>query len=252
MLLEPFRRIGSKDDCIVSDHPAGVQVKCCARTASIPNLSAYVGLNNRLKLRPITMTQISQSAPDLLNADEALDTELESSLDPLVVRMKNEHRLTKLRASLRADANIVMRTSPLARVMRRDWNIVSAKLFLNALDPTYQAQIRRDLDELHWQVDDLWDQVKHLPTEGFDTNWMLPRQLSLQVVHPLTASWLRAFRRFDECFGTLLVAEKGALITRRQRFAFLAPVQLAYFSFKATAMNLPLKTTDELLNEAGI
>lgn len=198
------------------------------------------------------MTLNSPSTPDILNADATLDTELESSSDPLVVRMKNEHRLTKLRASLRADAKIVMRTSPIARVMRRDWNIVSAKLFLNALDPNYQAQIKRDLDELHWQVDDLWDQLKLLPTAGFDATWMHPRQLSLQVVHPLTASWLRAFRKFDECFGALLVAEKGTLITRRQRFAFLAPVQLAYFSFKATAMNLPLKTTDELLNEAGI
>lgn len=54
MVLEPFRRIGSKGDCIVSQQPARVQVKCCTYTASIPNLSAYVGLNNQMKLRPTT------------------------------------------------------------------------------------------------------------------------------------------------------------------------------------------------------
>lgn len=198
------------------------------------------------------MTQTPTGSNDHLDTDAALDDELERSVDPLVVRMKNEHRLTNLRASLRAEATIMMKTSPISRVMRRDWNIVSAKLFLNALEPAYQSQIKRDLDELHWQVDDLWDQVKHLPSSGIDSSWMVPRQLTLQVVHPLTASWLRGFRKFDDCFSALLVAEKGTLITRRQRFAFLAPVQLAYFSFKATAMKLPLKTTDELLSEAGL
>lgn len=198
------------------------------------------------------MTQTPTGSNDHLDTDAALDDELEHSVDPLVVRMKNEHRLTNLRASLRAEATIMMKTSPISRVMRRDWNIVSAKLFLNALEPAYQSQIKRDLDELHWQVDDLWDQVKHLPSSGIDSSWMVPRQLTLQVVHPLTASWLRGFRKFDDCFSALLVAEKGTLITRRQRFAFLAPVQLAYFSFKATAMKLPLKTTDELLTEAGL
>lgn len=198
------------------------------------------------------MTQTPTGSNDHLDTDAALDDELEHSVDPLVVRMKNEHRLTNLRASLRAEATIMMKTSPISRVMRRDWNIVSAKLFLNALEPAYQSQIKRDLDELHWQVDDLWDQVKHLPSSGIDSAWMVPRQLTLQVVHPLTASWLRGFRKFDDCFSALLLAEKGTLITRRQRFAFLAPVQLAYFSFKATAMKLPLKTTDELLSEAGL
>ncbi len=198
------------------------------------------------------MTTEDSTGPATLNADDELDMELERTVDPVIVQMKNEDRIAKLRAKLRAESTITMRTSPISRVLRRDWNIVSAKLFLNSIDADYQQQIRRDLDELHWQVDDLLEQLKVMPIGKLDTSWMVPRQLDVKVIHPLTASWLRAFRNFDRCFEILINAERSQLITRKQRFAFSAPVQLAYFSFKATAMKLPLKTTDELLSEAGI
>lgn len=198
------------------------------------------------------MTTEDTPVPEILDTEAELDAQLDQSNDPLIVQMKNENRIANLRASLRASVTITMQTSPLSRVMRRDWNIVSAKLFLNAIDQAYQQQIKHDLDELHWQTDDLLEQLQLFPAEKLDASWMVPRQLSLQVVHPLTASWLRAFRKFDKSIAILINAERAELITRRQRFSFLAPVQLAYFSFKATAMKLPLKTTDELLSDAGL
>lgn len=198
------------------------------------------------------MTTEDTPVPENLDTEAELDAQLDQSNDPLIVQMKNENRIANLRASLRASVTITMQTSPLSRVMRRDWNIVSAKLFLNAIDQSYQQQIKHDLDELHWQSDDLLEQLQLFPAEKLDSSWMVPRQLNLQVVHPLTASWLRAFRKFDKSIAILINAERAELITRRQRFSFLAPVQLAYFSFKATAMKLPLKTTDELLSEAGL
>lgn len=175
---------------------------------------------------------------DNLKADTALDSAIEASTDPVVISLKNAHRLEKIRASLRAEAELLMQTSPMSRIMRRDWNIVSAKLFLNALDPAYSALIKKDLDELHWQVDDLAHQLKMLRLSTLDKTWMRPRQMVVQVIHPLTASWLRAFKRFDTSFCLLINAEKAGLITRRQRFAMLAPSQLTYFAFKARAMNL--------------
>ena len=198
------------------------------------------------------MTTDDSTTPASLNADKELDLELEKSVDPVIVQMKNENRIAKLRAKLRAEATITMRTSPISRVLRRDWNIVSAKLFLNSLEADYQKEIRSDLDDLHWMVDDLLDQLTVMPIGKLDASWMVPRQLNVQVIHPLTASWLRAFRNFDKCFEILINAERSQLITRKQRFAFSTPVQMAYLSFKAKAMKIPLKTTDELLSEAGI
>ncbi|MBS3912846.1 MAG: hypothetical protein KGZ70_13765 [Hydrogenophaga sp.] len=198
------------------------------------------------------MTTDDSTLDHALNADIELDAQLNATDDPVIVQMKNEHRIDRIRARLRASATIQMKTSPISRVLRRDWNIVSAKLFLNSLDGDYQQQIRRDLDELHWQVDDLLDQLRATPFGPLDSSWMTPRLLNVQVIHPLTASWLRAFRTFDACFEVLINAERAQKITRKQRFAFTAPVQLAYFSFKATAMKLPLKTTDELLDDAGL
>jgi hypothetical protein len=197
------------------------------------------------------MTTEDSTAPATLNADEELDKELALTADPVIVQMKNENRIASLRTKLRAQATITMRTSPISRVLRRDWNIVSANLFLNCLYGDYQNEIRNDLAELHWMVDDLKHELSVLPIGSLDTSWMVPRRLDVQVIHPLTASWLRAFRNFDKCFEILINAERSNLITRKQRFAFTAPVQIAYLIFKAKAMNMPLKTTDELLSEAG-
>lgn len=187
-----------------------------------------------------------------LDIDPTLDQAIDSSDDPLVVQLKNTERLSKIRADFRASAKLIFNTSPVSRVMRRDWNIVSAKLFLNALDPRIKQRIASDLTELHWQSNDLLEGLQSLPMSKVEPMWMRPRKIELQVVHPLAAQWLRCMRTIDECYLIMINAEKSGVITRKHRWAMLAPTQMAYMGFKASAMNLPLKDARQLLEEAGL
>lgn len=187
-----------------------------------------------------------------LDVDPTLDREIDSSTDPVVVQMKNNDRLERIRTTLRARASIIFSTAPVSRVIRRDWNIVSAKLFLNAIDDRLRTRIANDLTELHWQANDLLDALKSIPRPKDEAMWMRPRLVEVQVVHPLAAQWLRSMRTIDECYLIMINAEKAGVITRKHRWAMVAPTQLAYMGFKASAMNLPLKSTAELLEEAGL
>lgn len=186
-----------------------------------------------------------------LNVDTDLDRELEDSNEPLVVELKCSHRIEKIRTSLTASATVTFSTSPVARILRRDWNLVSAKMFLNCLDEEYAKLVQDDADELAWQTNDLLDMVKSLPIGNMEMAWMRPRQLNLQIVHPLAAQWLRAFVKYDKAFAILINAEKAQRITRAKRWQLTFPTQMAYMGFKARAMKLPLKSTSELLEEAG-
>lgn len=133
----------------------------------------------------------------------------------------------------------------MARVMRRDWNIVSAKLYLNARDHAYRKRIESDAVEMNWQVDDTADQIRAMPFQRLDRSWLHPRRMRLDVVHPLAAGWLRSMMTMDEIYTLLISAEKAGMISRRKRQAILLPCQIAYMAFKATAMKMELRSADD-------
>lgn len=135
----------------------------------------------------------------------------------------------------------------MARVMRRDWNIVCAKLYLNARDHAYRKQIESDAVEMSWQVDDTADQIRAMPFQRLDRSWSHPRRMRLEVIHPLAAAWLRSMLTMDEIYTLLISAEKAGMITRRKRHAILLPCQIAYMAFKATAMKVEFRCTDDAL-----
>lgn len=187
-----------------------------------------------------------------LSVDQTLNHELDSATEPLIVTLKNSQRIDALRVNLRARTSVVFNSSPIARIMRRDWNIVSAKLFLNALDRGCAEKIRENVVEFAWQTQDLLETVRSMPLGELDTSWMRPRLLDVQIIHPFAGQWLRAFQRYDEAYAILINAQKTGRLTPKQRWALTAPCQLAYIGFKATAMNLQLKTAVELLEEHAI
>jgi len=167
-----------------------------------------------------------------------------------VVQLKNTHRMDSLRPRMRAYVNATFEASPVARVMRRDWNILSSKLYMNAIDSDYRKRIEDDLVEMSWQIDDTADQVRCMPFQRLDREWLAPRHMQVQVVHPMTASWLRSMMVLDEVFALLICAEKAGMITRRKRISILLPCQLSYMTFKATSMKMEFKSADELLETA--
>lgn len=184
-----------------------------------------------------------------LQVDPVLDEQIDSSSDPLVVELKNENRLDNLRTNMRVSTSLQFNTSPMSRVMRRDWNLVSAKLFLNTLDREKCAVIKEDLIEFTWQCNALLETLQAIPMASVDPFYLHPRRLDIQIVHPLAAGWLRAMRTLDECYVIMINAEKSGRISRKQRWALATPCQLSYMGFKSSAMDRPLSQTTQLIED---
>lgn len=177
-------------------------------------------------------------------------TELDDEDGAIAVALKNTHRIQQINTRISAFKDVTMWTSPMARLMRRDWNILSAKLYINAKDSEYASRIKEDLAEMAWVISDLADQVRIMPLLEVSTSWLRPRKMSVQIIHPMTASWLRCMIELDETFMRLICAEKAELIQRKRRHQLMLPCQLAYMGFKATSMKIPLKSSDELMEGA--
>lgn len=207
---------------------------------------------NRFENDGMVTTALTHSTLDALTVDPVLDSELAQSTEPLVVTLKNSDRLDSLRVNLRATTSVVFTASPVARILRRDWNLVCAKLFLNALDPEYAKKIQENVIELSWQTQDLSETVGAMPFGELDLSWMRPRKLELQIIHPLAGRWLHAFQRYDEAFSILINAQKAGKLTPKQRWSLTSSCQLSYIGFKAIAMKLPLKTATELLEQESM
>lgn len=181
----------------------------------------------------------------------SVDTSNEEDPNGAMVTLKNADRLNALRTRMRASVDVTFEASPVARVMRRDWNLVSRKLYMNARDHLYYKKIESDLVEMCWQMDDVADQIRAMPYQRLDRSWLRPRRMRVDIVHPMTAAWLRSMVKLDEVFALLVCAEKSGMITRRKRQAIMLPCQLAYMVFKATSMKLEFKFEDEMLIESN-
>ena len=210
-----------------------------------------MGLRRRFRILYAAAVRIIAmvSTPSPTSAAAHLQTPQPDAPSSVQVEMKNSDRMQSLRARMRAHVDTTFQTGPMARVMRRDWNIVSAKLYVHAIDPAYRKRIEDDIVEMCWQVDDTADEVRAMPFQRLDRSWLHPRRMQLEVVHPLTARWLRAMMTMDELFALLVSAEKAGMITRRKRHAILLPCQVTYLAFKATAMKMSFSSGDALLSD---
>lgn len=210
----------------------------------IHSFHSYLWLGMNIMGMVHTPPSQTLSLDNLMDAADNGDSDL--------IALKNDHRIQTLRTRQRAFVDVTFEASPVARVMRRDWNILSAKLYINSLSPAYREKIEEDAVEMAWLVNDTADQVRTMPFQHLERSWLRPRRMHVQVVHPILATWLRCMRTLDEVYALLICAEKTGLITARQRHAIVLPSQLAYLAFKCTAMRIPLKTTDELLVDASL
>jgi hypothetical protein len=187
-----------------------------------------------------------------LSIDDCLLNAASDDGDSDLVDLKNDHRIEHLRARQRAYVDVTFEASPIARVMRRDWNILSVKLYINALSPAYRERIEADMTEMATQVHETATDVRVMPFGHLERSWLRPRRMNLQVVHPVTAAWLRSMRTLDEIYAILICAEKTGLISARKRQAIMLPCHLSYLAFKCTAMKIQLKTSDELLTAENL
>ena len=154
--------------------------------------------------------------------------------------VKNQLRIDEIRARMVTERRITILTSTMSRIMRKDWNIVSTKMYVHTLDPKLKTKVSNALAELSWEVADLNEGAEFSLFKNLDHSWLAPEVFMIKIVSPESASWLRAIQNIDLCIAKMLSAEKQGLIEKKQRLAALAGVNLAYTAFKYAAMNMPI------------
>ncbi len=164
--------------------------------------------------------------------------------------VKNSDRNTEIRARLRADADIVLLTSYCARSIRRDFNIVSAKMYVFGLKRSFKAELKERLDDLEFEVaileTELTD-VMHL-----DVSPLTPNTYQLSVVSRESAQMLLILAKSDYLLARLYVAKFLGLMTREERYLGMRSFARSYDAFKRFAMRIRSMTLDEMMDEVHV
>lgn len=161
-----------------------------------------------------------------------------ASVDLPVV--KNQSRIDEVRARMATSEDAIITTSTMSRIIRKDWNIVTTKLYISCLKSPLRGKIQESLAELHWEVEDLSSNPAVTMFQNLDSSWLQEIPFSLKIVSPEAASWFRAIKTIDRCIAKMMTAERAGLLEKKQRLAALAGVNMAYTAFKYMAMDKPI------------
>ncbi|ABM39598.1 hypothetical protein Pnap_4316 (plasmid) [Polaromonas naphthalenivorans CJ2] len=167
--------------------------------------------------------------------------------------MKNADRIEEIACNMAVvKKEVLFLTHPVSRTIRRDWNIVSAKMYVFGLKRDYRVLIQEDLAELHHQIDELYKVASMGLFSDVDTSWLNMLRVEVKIISANSSSWLRAMKTWDACVARLLTAERLGIIDRKQRKHILYPVTKAYIGFKNTAMRGKAQNARELVEEGSL
>jgi hypothetical protein len=166
--------------------------------------------------------------------------------------LKNGGRVDEIRSRMIARHTVTLRTSYCSRHLRRDFNIASAKMYVYGLQRGHRDKIAEALKELHWQISLLSEAPAMIMIGPIDVSWLTAETFEFVMVSPESASMYRALRNADNLVARILAGERAGIVTRDQRRALIAPVNMAYVGFKQVAMRLAAKSVEDLLSEANL
>ena len=157
-------------------------------------------------------------------------------MEPAVVRaVRDAERIERIRTAVEARTRIVLYTAPLCRIVRKDYNIVTTKMFLargekvRALSAALR-EVERSCVEAELFVERYRaDYGVTFPPQTFD----------LRVVSPFAHRYLRAIGRLDPVNLLLLQAETRGALLRRERMEIVRPCLKLLFEVKRIALDLP-------------
>ena len=181
----------------------------------------------------------------LIPASKATDLNTQNNDDGEMIRadidwggLKNNNRIQEIEARLCLNKTVEFKSSMVIRAIRRDWNILTSKMYVFALQTSFKKRLMADLSDLHWLADELCDGSEFRLFSKLDTQWLEPVSLDLRLVSPQAASLLRFFERLDHCDTYFITAQKQGVITREQRFKYLEPAVTGYVALKYAGMKI--------------
>lgn len=151
--------------------------------------------------------------------------------------MKNADRIDEIACTMSVvSKEVLLMTSPISRTIRRDWNIVSAKMYVFGLKRDHRALMEEDLKELHHQINELYVTASMGMFSDLDVSWLDLLRIEVKIISAQSSSLLRAMKIWDACVARLLTAERMGIIDKKTRRNILFPATTAYLGFKKTVM----------------
>jgi hypothetical protein len=167
--------------------------------------------------------------------------------------LKNVDKIGALNTNI--DSQVVARflSWQVSREVRRDYHLVTSKLFKRSRDKVFRAQAKSLLVEMVVQGEFLKESALEYPAPPSDL--VVPMEVPLRVVSPEAGLLYRAFSEADAPIAALNHASKTDVISKEHMEQLVKPFLDAYKDFKSFVMGqqqLSTKTAAELGAEGGI
>lgn len=149
--------------------------------------------------------------------------------------VRDAERIERIRTPVEARVRVVLYTAPLCRAVRKDYHIVSAKMFLargekvRALSEALREAERACVEAQLYARRYRGEYGVQFPPQSFE----------LRVVSPFAHRYLRAILELDPVNLLLLQAETRGVLARRERMEIVRPCLALLFEVKRIALDLP-------------
>jgi hypothetical protein len=148
--------------------------------------------------------------------------------------LKNQSRIDRIiESQLRARNSTSLKTSYAFKMMRKDWNLLTAKMFwLSKYTIEDQTRLAEALSELDHQIDTVIEGPDFAMFWGLDSSWLAPITFDFLIINAYAAQFFRAIQKIDYMMSLIFSAEREGLIDRQQRIRIIAGVVFAYIALK--------------------
>ena len=172
------------------------------------------------------LASLLKPADDCVTPLESVDFKVE------VQALNNQNRIDELRSRIRLVQSFSIKTTFVSRVLRKDWNILTVKMFILEIQRKAEES-HAALAELVWQANDLATGSDLAQFRQTDTSWLAPINFTVTMVSPSGSTLLRALQSIDNSVAILFGAQRDGLIDKLQRRRILAGVSMALNEIKS-------------------
>ena len=163
--------------------------------------------------------------------------------------MRDADRIERILAPTEARIRLTLYTAPLCRAIRKDYNIVSTKMYLARGEKT--IQLSKALRELERAAVEAELASERYRSADYAEIKFSPSAFDVRVVSPFANRYQRSISRIDAVNHLLMLAETKGLMTRSERLDIINPPITLIYELKRIALDLP-KSNKEKTSEAGL
>lgn len=161
--------------------------------------------------------------------------------------MRDAERIGRIHTPVHANMRALLHTASLRRVVRKDFNIVTTKMYLarsatvvklsSALRSLERACVEAELAAEKWRA----DYGVQFPGEVFE----------LRIVSPYAHRYARSLVRLDAVNYLLLQGETRGAVARKDRHTIVRPCVALIHEVKCIALNIPRPGENASSDEAN-